>query len=205
MKNNCLTNRNCIKNTPEHGHVKSNSTLLSGALLSNRDVISIQRNYSNPFDSMIFSGKATPLLPPIINKHRKTPSIPAMKKLNCISNDRPSSRSLNPCKSDFMLPKITRRFVCNSIKSKINIPDTFNNLLTAHTMKNIATPSFNAVIPEDKTVEPKLKVTCKTIKRVNAGYNDISNAKLHNNQCLNEISFGDICPGENSSTFIKQS
>ena len=205
MKNNCLTDRISIKNIPVYGHVKSNSTLLSGTLFSNRDVSVIQRNYSNPFDSMIFNGKAKPLLPPIINKHRKSPSISAIKKLNCITNDRPSSRSINPSKSEFMLPKITRGFVCNNMKSKLNIPDSFNNLLAMLTMKNIATPSFNAVLAEDETVESNPKVKFKKIKRVNAGNNDISNAKIHKKQCLNELSFGDIYESENSSTFIKQS
>ncbi|OMJ70201.1 hypothetical protein SteCoe_31883 [Stentor coeruleus] len=151
---------------------------------------------------MIFKGKAHPLLPPVINKHRKSPSIPVMRFKENGFSDRPGTRSLMPVKSDFTLPKISRPSVIKDTQVDNFLtqePSLNSNLLT---LKNLKTPNFNG--PLQQLSEGKRNCTSFFALRHTNG-SKISNHKHKDSQLTNlsEISFGLIHDDENSIPCFK--
>ncbi|OMJ67674.1 hypothetical protein SteCoe_35091 [Stentor coeruleus] len=151
---------------------------------------------------MIFKGKAHPLLPPVINKHRKSPSIPVMRSKELGFSDRPEIRSLRPVKSDFALPKIYKPSA---------IPDTQNGDFikqeplfssTLLTLKNLKTPNFNGSLK----LLPEGKNNCPSFFAIrHANESNILGHKHKASQLTNlsEISFGLIHDDENSIPCFK--
>lgn len=146
---------------------------------------------------MIFSGKSRPVLPPILNKHRKSPSIQTIRSKDCSLQDKPPSRSLNPSKSEFLMPKIFKEPLCNKIRARLNIPQYHDNSLKDN--QDLTTPTFtNTLVVNEKS---RIKVN---EKRINAKSNVISNANLYKSSETNEISFGVSSELESISIFIKR-
>ena len=197
MKNNCLTGRISFKYSKLQSTLKSSAALVSDHLISRREVKFMQKNYSNPFDAMIFSGKSRPVLPPIINKHRKSPSIQTIRSKDCSLQDKPPSRSLNPSRSEFLMPKIFKEPLCNKLRTRLNIPQYHDNCLKE--IKDITTPSFSNTL----IVTEKSRIVVNE-KRINAKSNIISDANLYKTSEANEISFGVSSELESISIFIKR-
>lgn len=202
MKNNCLTGKVSLKPRNQLNEYLETEENVFGKSLDKRSIEGRRRNYSNPFDCMIFKGKAYPLLPPVINKHRKNPSIPVMRYKEIGFSDRPGTRSLRPVKSDFALPKICRPSVLPDTQAddfSKQEPSLNSNLLA---LKNLKTPNFNGSLQQLS----EGKRNCPSffaIRHMNESKNPGHKHKVSQLSNLSEISFGLVHDDENSIPCFK--
>ncbi|OMJ74949.1 hypothetical protein SteCoe_26010 [Stentor coeruleus] len=192
MKNNCFTGRVSLKTRFHQDPTNPSENPMPQKNKNNKPPNYRRKNYSNPFDFMIFKGKANPQLPPVINKHKKTISTSVFQSKDISISDKPATRSLKPVKSEFALPKIFRsQIIPNPI---IKNENTLN--LTSQALKNIATPCFNGSLqqfPEDKKHYINL-MAAKSYRELKIPrHKHIVSQNIN----LSEISFGDACDNEN--------
>lgn len=98
-----------------------------------------RKNLINPFDSLIDNRKSNPALLPVLNRHRKQPSLPVIKTL---MTDRTSSDSLKVLRSEISLPKIFKQELV-----KVNRPKgalfRYLTIIDKPKDQDIVTPSFS--------------------------------------------------------------
>ncbi|OMJ93994.1 hypothetical protein SteCoe_2908 [Stentor coeruleus] len=106
-------------------------------------VNNIQINTPDPFDNMKCTGKNNPTLRPILNKHRKSPSLSnLLTKDNC-TFDKPCSKSLNASKSHNFLPKIFQAPLPNKkCIIKPSLPPILYSERVNTGSRNVSTPFF---------------------------------------------------------------
>lgn len=194
MKNNCLTGRVSLKTRFHQEPVNPSGIPIPLKSLNKKATNYSRKNYSNPFDCMIFNGKANPQLPPVINRHKKTTSNSVFRSKEHSISDRPGSRTLKQVKSEFTLPKIFRSPIIPNPTSHIIKPENPLNL-TSKILKNITTPCFNGPLQPS---EGKKKYTsvleaqlCSELKI------PMHKHIISQNINLSEISFGDAFEEEN--------
>ncbi|OMJ70529.1 hypothetical protein SteCoe_31484 [Stentor coeruleus] len=144
----------------------------------------------DPFDNMKFTGKSNPSLRPIINKHRKTPSLTNFLEKEPQFPSKPYSKSLNSSQSDYFLPKI---FQCPLVKNKntnkVTLPPLLSSENTFSKARNVATPFF----------KPQLIIAIENHKEPAKINNNFSKRKVNRSRffehikrkSLADISFGD--------------
>lgn len=89
------------------------------------------------------SGKTNPSLRPIINKHRKTPSLTSILVDEVKANEKSCSKSMNVSKTESVLPKIFQVPLNNKkCITKANLPPipAFD---LGFVSRNVSTPFFN--------------------------------------------------------------
>ena len=148
-KNTYLASRITIKSKPPKSLPKL-SPVCNDPIL--RHKLTHRTNFINPFDSMIDNGKFNPILPPVLNKHRKTPSIPTSRSTNSLASDRIISNSLNIQRSEASLPKIFKQSMTKIFKSKGAI---YRYLTVGEITKeqNMGTPCFSNEKSERSSVK----------------------------------------------------
>lgn len=142
---------------------------------------------------MIFNGKSNPLLPPVINKHKKNPSMAAVHFKESTITERPYSRSMNPAKSELALPKIFRANLLEKVRSRIEeekhkSPD-FNQ-----TNKIMVTPCFNNTRKYSKDERNNFMRYNGSISDRDPSHKYFMDTYITN---LSEVSFGESSQMEN--------
>jgi hypothetical protein len=127
----------------------------------------------DPFESMVRNSKSHQVLLPVLNKHRKYPSIPSFRSKDLPMTDRNMQNSLNLKNSEVSLPKIQNTNYLIQMKPKLKLIPFLN----PEKNQEITTPSFaNQPFQEfDSSAHKKSK------KKLEA-------ARSYKN--FNEISFG---------------
>lgn len=139
---------------------------------------------------MKFTGRSNPSLRPILNKHRKSPSLTNILAKEPQILDKPYSKSLNSSQSDYFLPKIFQGpLVKKKNTSKVNLPPLLS-LENTHTgARNVTTPFFKPQIIitiENCKEETKInKIFCKRKTKRNRFFDHIKHKSLA------DVSFGD--------------
>lgn len=157
-------------------------------------VRNIQIKSADPFENLKKTGKSNPTLRPILNKHRKVPSLvmPIHTESN-ISVDQPCSKSLNLTKSENSLPKIFKVQMQNKkCASKESLPP----LISQIDSRSIVTPYFRPDNSHTSSrihlkIQPENLLRCKKTPRKRF-FDHIKRKDL------GEISFGDISNNVNS-------
>lgn len=131
-----LANRLSLKFKPPKGLPKISPVYIDPL---RRSQFTERVNLVNPFDSLIDNRKSNPTLPPVLNKHRKQPSVPAIRTL---LTDRTSSDSLKVQRSEISLPKIFKQKIVKIQKPKGCL---FRYLTVTENAKDLdnLTPSFS--------------------------------------------------------------
>lgn len=132
----------------------------------------------DPFDSMVMNGKSHPVLLPVLNKHRKNPSIPTFRSKDLPLTERSTQKSMSTNKSEFLLPKILNPNYLIHMKPKVNI-SSYMILEKTKEPEDLDTPCFSG--DKDSKAEAP-RVSKKVIKKNNQGLKICKN--------FNEISFG---------------
>lgn len=140
---------------------------------------------------MISNGNSNPILPAVLNKHRKYPSISSFSNKENLVSRRPYSRSLNPVRSEFALPNIFKSHLIDTILSR-PLQQSNQNIIMCGNSKGFATPCFsNSKLYIGEERKDCIKRTGILLRR---------DKKHGNDKCiqnLSEISFGDYSQNEN--------
>lgn len=144
-----------------------------------------KNNFINPFDSMIDNGKSNPILPPVLNKHRKNPSFPTTRSTDSLLSDRTISNSLKVQKSEVSLPNIFKQNLAKKFKLKGAIYRylTVNDIPTG---QNNGTPCFSNEKSDGNSVEVAGNYGLGKGK-----FEEIGKFPVKCIERFNEISFGD--------------
>ncbi|OMJ68636.1 hypothetical protein SteCoe_33847 [Stentor coeruleus] len=144
---------------------------------------------ADPFDNMKYTGRSNPSLRPILNKHRKTPSLTNLLAKEPQILCKPCSKSLNSSQSDYFLPKIFQGpLVKKKNTNKVNLPSLLT-LENTHGARNVTTPFFKPQIiitVENHKEENKVnKIFCKRKTKKNQFFDHFRHKSLA------DVSFGD--------------
>ncbi|OMJ75403.1 hypothetical protein SteCoe_25442 [Stentor coeruleus] len=100
-------------------------------------------NTPDPFDNMKCTGKNNPTLRPILNKHRKSPSLSNLLTKENPTFDKPCSKSLNTSKSYNFIPKIFQAPLSNKkCITKSSLPPILYSERANTGSRNVSTPFF---------------------------------------------------------------
>lgn len=89
------------------------------------------------------TGRNNPKLRPILNKHRKSPSLTNLLAKDTLIIDKPCSKSLNSSKSENFLPKIFQvPLTSKKCITKASLPPVMKSERSLAGTRNISTPFF---------------------------------------------------------------
>ena len=163
------------------------------------DVIDIQVKTADPFENLQISGRKHPSLRPILNKHRKTPSLACVVHTDSnVSEEKPCSKSMKYNKSEITLPKIFKVPLLNKnciTREKIRAVHTERGVVEK---RNIATPFFRPGVSENEKQDEGKRDINLLRKKKNTRVRFFDHIKKKDTA---EVSFGDTSESFNSMFF----